>query len=124
MMCANMINASIITTYMIPQVIGLAPTLIILRIYASIPTPRSVIGHDTAPSASEQSPISRPVFASATLNTIASHPETEDTIYPGYSLSGQGHLLDPNGKVTAMEEHPCRRAPADESRDCVPNESV
>ncbi|KAG8954105.1 hypothetical protein FRC03_011564 [Tulasnella sp. 419] len=65
---ANLLAAALIVDYLIPHVIGLVPTLIVLRLLVQRTSQsRRASGHDTAPPISQQKTLTQPMFAQATV---------------------------------------------------------
>ncbi|KAG8943391.1 hypothetical protein FRC03_002508 [Tulasnella sp. 419] len=73
--CAHQFALTALIAYVIPHVIGLMPTLIVLRLLfrSRLFAPRGATGHDTAPSASQQQTITTPVFAHETMDCRTTH---------------------------------------------------
>ncbi|KAG8937169.1 hypothetical protein FRC03_011561 [Tulasnella sp. 419] len=66
--CANSFTLTVLVNYLVPSVIGLVPTLIVLRLLLHVTSQsRRATGHDIAPPHSQQKTVTQLVFAQATV---------------------------------------------------------
>ncbi|KAG8937181.1 hypothetical protein FRC03_009054 [Tulasnella sp. 419] len=70
---ADLLVGNIIIMYIKPQVVGLVPTLIVLRVLTSTRRSEGATGRDTLPPTSQHWSVSRPVFARMTRDSAATH---------------------------------------------------